>query len=133
MQAETKECDYNASDAASGGLSVRVNFRNPRGGAYFTSLESAYSHIPDASTNLQPGDVWSPPSLVKNLGGDEGFVALDRGGAYTWAATSGTACVVIQIGGTAWLHSSAGANVNADVFKLMKLALPPASAHQSAS
>ena len=77
VQPETKICEYQAADAATGGLTVSVSATRPRGRASFNRSTSAYTAVPATATNVNPGQVWSAPTLVSNLGGDDGFFAVD--------------------------------------------------------
>jgi hypothetical protein len=128
VQPETGICSYSAADAASGGLTVDLSATSPRGKARCQALERAYTSIPvSANQVLPPGQTWTTPELVKNLGGDDGFVAHDLGGQFTWAAVKGDTCVVVGVGGSTWLGGPDAQNINADVYSIMKTAIDNAT------
>ncbi len=128
LEPETGICSYSAADAASGGLTVHLSATSPQGKARCQALERAYTSIPvSANQVLPPGQTWTTPELVKNLGGDDGFVAHDLGGQFTWAAVKGDTCVVVGVGGSTWLGGPDAQNINADVYSIMKTAMSNAT------
>lgn len=108
-------CEYNAKDAAAGGLGVRVSLVNPNGERAYRMLKGSYQLV---NGSLDPGEY----ELVTGIG-TECFFAIDLGGAWTMAAVRGDVDVVIQIGGTKFQSTVDGNRLANGLRSLMSVAL----------